>query len=88
MLSDVSLFAAFLVGLLGGVHCVGMCGGIVTALSMGLPRSRTGTSARWRYLLAYNLARISSYSVAGALFGGVGWVAANWSGLHRVQLLL
>jgi hypothetical protein len=88
MLSDVSLFAAFLVGLLGGVHCVGMCGGIVTALSMGLPRSRTGTSVRWRYLLAYNLARISSYSVAGALFGGVGWVAANWSGLHQVQLLL
>ncbi len=88
MLSDVSLFAAFLVGLLGGVHCVGMCGGIVTALSMGLPQSRTGTSMRWRYLLAYNLARISSYSVAGALFGGVGWVAANWSGLHQVQLLL
>jgi len=88
MLSDVSLFAAFLVGLLGGVHCVGMCGGIVTALSMGLPQSRSGTGARWRYLLAYNLARISSYSVAGGLFGGVGWIAANWSGLHQVQLLL
>lgn len=88
MLSDVSLISAFLVGLLGGVHCVGMCGGIVTALSMGVPQSRTGSATRWRYLLAYNLARISSYSVAGGLFGGVGWIAANWSGLHQVQVLL
>ena len=33
---DVSYIAAFLVGLLGGVHCVGMCGGIVGALCLGL----------------------------------------------------
>lgn len=88
MLSDVSLLAAFLVGLLGGVHCVGMCGGIVAALSLGLSEQQAGGKARWRYLLAYNLARITSYSVAGALFGGVGWLASNWSGLHQVQLLL
>ena len=46
MLSDVSLLAAFMVGLLGGVHCVGMCGGIVAALSLGLPEAqRAGTLA-------------------------------------------
>ena len=85
MISEVSLLAAFLVGLLGGVHCVGMCGGIVGALSLGLPeRQRTG-SARWRYLLAYNAARVSSYTLAGALLGGIGWLAANWSGLHQLQ---
>lgn len=88
MLADVSLLAAFLVGLLGGVHCVGMCGGIVTALSLGLPAQPGVRRARWAYLLAYNLARITSYSVAGALLGGVGWMAANWSGLHQVQLAL
>ena len=88
MLSDVSLLAAFLVGLLGGVHCVGMCGGIVTALCLGLPQHQAASTARWRYLLAYNLARITSYAVAGALFGGVGWLAANWSGLHQLQLML
>ena len=86
MLSDVSLWAAFIVGLLGGVHCVGMCGGIVTALSLGLPEAQR--ARRWRYLLAYNLARVSSYTIAGALFGGVGWLAAHWSGLHQVQLVL
>ncbi|MEA2078638.1 MAG: sulfite exporter TauE/SafE family protein, partial [Pseudomonadota bacterium] len=85
MISNVSLLAAFLVGLLGGVHCVGMCGGIVGALSLGLPeRQRTG-SARWLSLLAYNAGRVSSYTLAGALLGGIGWLAANWSGLHQLQ---
>jgi len=83
---EVSLLSAFVVGLLGGVHCVGMCGGIVTALSLGLPESQRAT--RWRYLLAYNLARVSSYAIAGALFGGIGWLAAHWSGLHQIQLVL
>ena len=31
---DISLLAVFLTGLLGGVHCAGMCGGIVSALGM------------------------------------------------------
>jgi len=88
MLSDVSLLAAFMVGLLGGVHCVGMCGGIVTALSLGLPVKAADAGARWPFLLAYNLARISSYTLAGALMGGVGWLAAHWSGLHQAQLVL
>ena len=82
---DVSLLSAFLVGLLGGVHCVGMCGGIVGALSLGLPEQQRRGAARWEYLLAYNLARIGSYTVAGALLGGIGWLAANWSGLHQLQ---
>jgi sulfite exporter TauE/SafE len=61
-----------------------MCGGIVTALSLGLPPSALGQ--RWQLLLAYNLARITSYSLAGGLLGGLGWLAANWSGLYQVQL--
>ncbi|NNF97179.1 MAG: sulfite exporter TauE/SafE family protein, partial [Halobacteria archaeon] len=36
MIIETSYVAAFLVGLLGGVHCVGLCGGIVGALSFGL----------------------------------------------------
>ena len=34
---DSAYLALFLVGLLGGTHCVGMCGGIVGALSLGGP---------------------------------------------------
>ena len=40
MIDWVSLASAFVVGLLGGVHCVGMCGGIVAALTFGLPAER------------------------------------------------
>ena len=65
--------AAFLVGLLGGTHCVGMCGGIVGALSAGL--SADVRSARGRFFftqLAYNGGRISSYVLAGIVFGFIG----------------
>ena len=86
MLVEISVLSAFLVGLLGAVHCFGMCGGIVGALTLGLPeRSRSG-AALAGYLLAYNVGRLVSYTLAGALMGGVGWLAAHWSGLHQVQL--
>ena len=65
-----SLTAAFLVGLLGGTHCIGMCGGIVGALSSGL--SLDVQTSRWRLVaaqVAYNTGRISSYTVAGLLLG-------------------
>jgi len=82
-------FSAFLVGLLGGVHCVGMCGGIVGALSLGGQRT---TSDSWRrilfFQLSYNLGRISSYTLAGVLVGGLGWLAANMIALHQAQQVL
>ena len=55
---DMSFFAALLVGFFGGVHCIGMCGGIVGALTFGLPdEERSRFSRLAPYLLAYNLAR-------------------------------
>ncbi len=83
---DVSYLSAFLVGLLGGVHCVGMCGGIVGALALGMPEAARNSSRMLPYLLAYNLARITSYTLAGGLMGGVGYLAAHWSGLRHAQL--
>ena len=74
---ELTLPAAFLVGLLGGVHCVGMCSGIVGALSSGLaPGIRL---SRWRLLsalLAYNGGRIVSYGLAGLLLGLLGQQAS------------
>ena len=77
MMSDIGLLSAFVVGLLGGVHCVGMCGGIVGALSFGLPAERN-----LPILLAYNIGRIGSYTLAGALMGALGFY---FSGLLPVQ---
>lgn len=65
---ELSILAAFLVGLLGGGHCVGMCGGIVGAVSMTLP----GQRAQLPFLLAYNGGRIASYAAAGVLAGLLG----------------
>ncbi|HKK13157.1 MAG TPA: sulfite exporter TauE/SafE family protein [Gammaproteobacteria bacterium] len=89
MLIQTSFLSAFLVGLLGGVHCVGMCGGIVGALTFGLPeRVRRDYPALLPYLVAYNGGRILSYTVAGALLGGVGALAVHLPALRQGQGLL
>jgi sulfite exporter TauE/SafE len=61
--------AAFAAGLLGGVHCVGMCGGIAAALAAG------SEGALHRRVAAFNLGRIGSYAVAGGLAGALGGLA-------------
>ena len=87
MESSLGFLAAFLIGLTGGVHCFGMCGGIVGALTLGLPPARDHPLlARLPYLLAYNGGRIASYVTAGALAGGVGAWAAHLVSVHRAQL--
>lgn len=58
------LGAALLTGLLGGAHCVTMCGGIATGFSVH--------SRGWFAALQPNLGRVSGYVLAGALVGGLG----------------
>ena len=71
--SQASYLGAFLVGLAGGVHCVGMCGGIVAALTP-IPSINRGAKDGQRFIIlsAYNLGRVASYTLAGALIGGLG----------------
>jgi hypothetical protein len=89
VLSDVSLLSALLVGFFGGVHCVGMCGGIVGALTLGLPEQvRNRPAGAWPFHIAYNLGRISSYTVAGALAGGLGAGLLQLTELRQAQLVL
>jgi sulfite exporter TauE/SafE len=78
---ESTFFALFLVGLLGGTHCIGMCGGIVSALSMG-------DTARFPLHLAYNGGRLVSYAVAGALAGALGGVTLALSGQLPVRIVL
>lgn len=64
---------SLLVGILGGVHCLGMCGGVVGALTFSLDvRVQRSWWRMLPYQLAYNLGRISSYMLIGALFGYLG----------------
>lgn len=65
---NLDLYAAFLIGLMGAGHCVGMCGGVAAAITIGMPENTTNTK-RWVYLLNYNIGRLTSYTIAGALIG-------------------
>jgi sulfite exporter TauE/SafE len=69
------LLSAVVLGLLGGGHCLGMCGGLMGALTMAIPVEQRGR--RLQLLLAYNLGRILSYACAGLLLGLGGWALAN-----------
>ena len=77
---ELSLLAAFLTGLLGGAHCVGMCGGIVAAMSL-----QAGGRQPFVFHLAYSTGRIASYSAAGALAGLLGSAAFLSDTLYPVQ---
>lgn len=67
---NYDFYAALLVGFLGGGHCLTMCGGIVSVFSANIPiHHRTSLRYRIPYLVSYNLGRIFSYCLAGALIG-------------------
>src|SRR3970040_2045115 len=66
--TEITLLGAFLVGLLGSTHCLGMCGGIVGALTLGVREDIRSSPARlFPYLAAYNIGRITRCAVAGAV---------------------
>ena len=79
---QAAVFAALAAGLLGGVHCAGMCGGIVASLSAA---ARGPVAARQ---LAFNAGRIASYALAGALAGLAGGLAQVAAPLFAAQAAL
>ena len=96
-MSALNLIPVFMVGLLGSVHCVGMCGGIVSAFSaapaapaaarpfpVAVVTERAALDGAAR-VLAYNSGRIASYMTAGALAGGLAGGARTLAGLTAVQ---
>lgn len=86
MLSLPLIFAALTAGLLGGIHCVGMCGGISHLLSslpakaaeqplLFAPRQSMRLEpapSQLSYLIYLHGGRLSTYMLIGALFGGLG----------------
>lgn len=70
---------ALMIGLVGSGHCMGMCGGIASLLSMGSTKTK---GARFIPLL-YNLGRLTSYAFLGALVGGTVSSLSEVSGLTQ-----
>lgn len=71
-IDGLTLMAALLAGLLGGVHCAAMCGGIATGFSAMSPHGG------WAQAAQVNLGRVLGYVLAGAIVGAFG------AGLLRV----
>jgi sulfite exporter TauE/SafE len=97
MSDELTFLSALIAGLLGGVHCAGMCGGIVSALSMNVNLTTVSSSSNkvvlkpsntFLILFFYNIGRISSYSLAGLFVGGVGWWLTNWVFINKAQIVL
>lgn len=88
--AEGSLALAMLVmGLASGVHCVGMCGGIVGAFASQRTLVRVPSRAPfmrdWLPQLAFNAGRIASYAAAGAVAGALGGAGAYAAGVLPAQ---
>lgn len=83
------IWSAFVIGLAGSLHCLGMCGPIVLVLP-GSSRDR------WRYVLGrilYNLGRAVTYAFMGAIIGLIGQSIAlagyqQWLGIIAGSLMV
>ncbi|MDT0594255.1 sulfite exporter TauE/SafE family protein [Glaciecola petra] len=84
-MTDFSLLTAFFMGLAGGVHCIGMCGGIASAFTFATPKNSKQTP----YIFAYNIGRILSYTIAGAITGYLSsiFTAKVVFGLYILQII-
>ncbi|MEW5755570.1 MAG: sulfite exporter TauE/SafE family protein [Pseudomonadota bacterium] len=76
------LLTSFTIGLLGSLHCIGMCGGLVSAVCLSRP------TLWWPGLLSYQAGRIGGYVVLGVLGGliGAGLQHSGW--LPNAQQIL
>ena len=94
-MDGLNLLPVFLVGLAGSVHCVGMCGGIVSAFSLAPARpafpvavvtiAAPRAAESLLRVAAYNTGRIGSYALAGALAGGLAGGVRTLAGLSAWQ---
>lgn len=86
-LSHSPYLVAFITGLLGGVHCFGMCGGIVGALTLSTPKQQK-QSSHLIILLGYNIGRITGYVVAGAIIAFLGSSLIDLTGIQSAKQIL
>ncbi len=79
------LGTAFVMGLLGGTHCIGMCGGLSSALTYALPdASRQGLRLiGWQLL--YNSGRLLTYTLLGL---GAGWLLSGLQDIGAAQQVI
>ncbi len=71
------------------MHCIGMCGGVIGALSLSLPvEIRNNKAKLFTFVLSYNIGRLISYSVAGLIAGAVGTSVLQSTGFDQGHAIL
>ncbi len=85
----MELWSALVIGLVGSLHCAGMCG----PLALALPHGGVGRGAWLAGRAAYNLGRVITYCAMGLVFGAVGkalWLAGfqRWTSIALGLALL
>lgn len=93
LFNNSQYFVALITGLLGGVHCFGMCGGIVGALTLGSndlnqQNKQTKKHSKLAILLGYNFGRISGYVVAGLIVAGLSATLVDLTGIDDLKKIL
>ena len=87
MSDPVTLGAALLLGLVASGHCILMCGGITAALGIATAKRADG-GPRLDLLAGYQLGRITSYALAGLVFGGTLGMIVDWLDVEAVRRAL
>ncbi|PCJ88685.1 MAG: hypothetical protein COA54_02260 [Thiotrichaceae bacterium] len=89
MSDPITLTAAFLLGFFSSLHCIGMCGGIIGALSLSLPLEIRNNKAKlFSFVLSYNIGRLLSYGMAGLIAGAVGTSVLQSTGFDQGHAIL
>jgi len=81
-IAEFSYWLAFMTGLLGSGHCLGMCGGLVSGFFMKL-----GARGIWPYL-AYHGARVGIYTLVGLIAAAIGAVLVATGQFGKLQGVL
>jgi len=63
-----ALIGGLIIGILGNLHCVGMCG----PLALSIPFPQNSSAGRWLGILIYNLGRVFTYTLIGVILGWIG----------------
>ena len=75
-----------LLGAASGAHCLGMCGGIVTAFA--LPKALVRKEELWKRQFAFNGGRVTTYAGAGAIAGSAGNLLISVTGAQTALYAL
>ena len=84
MSGGLTLGAALILGIAASGHCLVMCGGISSALGLASAGSSNGRP-RLSFIVCYQIGRVASYAIAGALAGGAVGYFIDWLAMDAVR---